>query len=148
MADNHEKFREAVRTLLEKDPRIEVVGEAGDGIEALELACSVKPDVVVMDMRMPKFNGVAALRQITAFNPRIKVIIFSANAVQVYAETMLAAGARGYVVKSDAKELPRAIHAVMLDLVYLSSELRQPDADKVGWAAAINDLAMAAGNNL
>ena len=123
LADDHKLFREALRNMLQRHPDIEVVGEAGDGIEALELVRSVLPDVLVMDIRMPRLNGIAAIAQLLAAHPSIKVIVLSVNAEHVFASEMLAAGARGYVTKADAEELPRAIRAVVNGLQYLSLEV-------------------------
>jgi len=123
LADDHKLFREALRNMLQRHPDIEVVGEAGDGIQAVELVGSLLPDVVVMDIRMPRLNGIAAIGQLLAAHPSVKVIVLSVNAERIFASEMLAAGARGYVTKSDAEELPRAIRAVMNDVEYRSLEV-------------------------
>jgi two-component system NarL family response regulator len=123
LADDHKLFREALQSMLQRHPDIEVVGEAGDGIQAVESARSLLPDVVVMDIRMPRLNGIAAIGQLLAAHPSVKVIVLSVNSERIFASEMLAAGARGYVTKSDAEELPRAIRAVMNDLEYLSLEV-------------------------
>jgi DNA-binding NarL/FixJ family response regulator len=131
LADDHKLFREAVRDMLQRHPDIEVVGEAGDGIQAVELVRSLFPNVVVMDIRMPRLNGVSAIEQMLAAHPSLKVIVLSANSAPIFASEMLTAGARGYVSKSDAEELPRAIRAVMNDLEYLSLEVAAPVAAPV-----------------
>jgi two-component system NarL family response regulator len=123
LADDHKLFREALRNMLQRHPDIAVVGEAGDGIEAVELVGSLLPDVLVMDIRMPRLNGIAAIAQLLAAHPSVKVIVLSVNAEHIFASEMLTAGARGYVTKSDAEELPRAIRAVMNDIEYLSMEV-------------------------
>jgi DNA-binding NarL/FixJ family response regulator len=123
LADDHKLFREALRNLLQRDPDIEIAGEAGDGIRAVELVRSLLPDVVVMDIRMPRLNGIDAIGQLLAAHPTVKVIVLSVNSERIFASEMLASGARGYVTKSDAEELPRAIRAVMNDLEYLSLEV-------------------------
>ena len=123
LADDHKPFREALRNMLQRDPDIEVAGEAGDGIRAVELVRSLLPDVVVMDIRMPRLNGIEAIAQLLAVHPPVKVIVLSVNSERIFASEMLAAGARGYVTKSDAEELPRAIRAVLNNLEYLSLEL-------------------------
>jgi DNA-binding NarL/FixJ family response regulator len=131
LADDHKLFREALRNMLQRCPDIEVIGEAGDGIEAVELVHTLLPDVVVMDIRMPRLNGIAAIAQLLTAHPSVKVIVVSVNATHIFALEMLAAGARGYVTKSDAEELPRAIRAVMNGLDYLSLEVAATDADPV-----------------
>jgi DNA-binding NarL/FixJ family response regulator len=123
LADDHKLFREALRNLLQRHPDIDVVGEAGDGIQAVELVRSLRPDAVVMDIRMPRLNGIAAIGQLLAAHPSVKVIVLSVNSERIFASAMLSAGARGYVTKSDAEELPRAIRAVMNDLEYRSLEV-------------------------
>lgn len=128
LADDHKLFREAVRDMLQRQPDIEVVGEASDGIQAVELVRSLFPNVVVMDIRMPRLNGISAIEQMLAAHPSVKVIVLSANSASVFASEMLTAGARGYVSKSDAEELPRAIRAVMNDQEYLSVDVAAPAA--------------------
>ena len=123
LADDHKPFREAVCAMLEREPGIEVVGAAGDGIEVLELVRSARPDVVVMDIHMPRLNGIEAIRQAAAACPSVKVIVFSVTSERFFASEMLGAGASGYVTKGDAHELPRAIHAVMSGINYLSQEV-------------------------
>ena len=123
LADDHKPFREALRNMLQRDPDIEVTGEAGDGIRAVELVRSLLPDVVVMDIRMPRLNGIEAIARLLAVHPSVKVIVLSVNSERIFASEMLAAGARGYVTKSDAEELPRAIRAVLNNLEYLSLEV-------------------------
>ena len=129
LADDHKQFREAVRNLLLRDPGIEIVGEAGDGIGALELALSAQPDVMVMDIRMPGINGVDLLRQLVAAHPRVKVIVLSVTSAPIFATEMLATGACGYVTKADAAELPHAIHAVANNSKFLSVEVAAAIAD-------------------
>ncbi len=123
LADDHKPFREALRNLLARDPEIEVVGEAGDGSEALRLVRSMQPDVIVMDLRMPSVDGITVLRQLAAGNPATKVIVVSVDSEPYFAKEMLAAGASGYVTKADADELPRAIRAVAGNMNYLSNEV-------------------------
>jgi DNA-binding NarL/FixJ family response regulator len=123
LADDHKLFRETLCNLLQRHPDIEVVGQAGDGTEAVELVRSLLPDVVVTDMRMPRLTGGAAIAQFRAGHAGVKVIVLSVNSVHVLASQMLAAGAHGYVTKADAEELPSAIRAVMSGLEYLSAEV-------------------------
>ena len=126
LADDHQPSREAVRNLLQRHGHIEVVGEAGDGMQAMELTRTLLPDIVVMDIRMPRLNGIGAVSQLRAAHPAVKVIVLSANAAAIFASAMLAAGARGYVTKSDAEELPQAICAVLAGNAYMSSEVAAP----------------------
>lgn len=123
LADDHKPFREALGHMLQRHPDIEVVGQAGDGIEAVELVRSLLPDVVVTDMRMPKLTGSAAIGQYRAAHAGIKVIVLSVNSAHIFASQMLAAGAHGYVTKADAEELPHAIRDVMDGREYISPEV-------------------------
>ena len=113
LADDHQMFRQAVRFILEKDPAIEVAGEASEGHEAIALARQAVPDVVCMDISMPGMDGMEATRRLLAVSPSIRVIGLSAHADPYYVMEMMDAGASGYVTKSEpAEELMRAIHAV------------------------------------
>jgi DNA-binding NarL/FixJ family response regulator len=128
LADDHKLFRDALRNMLQRHPDIEVVGEAGDGVQAVELVRTLLPDVAVMDIRMPRLNGIAAIAQMLAAHPPVKVIVLSVNSARVFALEMLTAGARGYVTKGDAEELPRAIRAVINGQEYFSLEVAAPPA--------------------
>jgi DNA-binding NarL/FixJ family response regulator len=107
LADDHSLVRRGFRRLLEDDPSIAVVGEASDGSEAIELACRLRPRVVVMDCAMPKTIGLEATRQILAEAPDTAVLMLSMHSEETLVRQALAAGARGYILKS----------AIDLDLV-------------------------------
>ena len=100
LVDDHNLVRRGFRRLLEDDPDISVVGEAGDGHEALELVTSLKPDVVVMDFALPSMNGAVATRRISALSPSTAVLILSMHEEATYVRTCLEAGARGYLLKN------------------------------------------------
>lgn len=113
LADDHKMFRHALRLILEDDPNVEVVGEAGDGQEMLALAHRVEPDVVCMDISMPLMDGIDATRRLLAIRPSVKVIGLSAYSDQYYVMEMMNAGAAGYITKAEsADEIMRAINAV------------------------------------
>ena len=113
LADDHTVMRGGLRLLLERQANLQVVGEASDGREAVELAASQKPDVVVMDIAMPHLNGVEATRQIVAKNPNIAVVILSMHSDESYVIRSLKAGARAYLLKDSAEaDLIAAIHAI------------------------------------
>ena len=121
LADDHQLFREGVRSLLEKAPGVEVVGEAADGRTALGLARETAPDVVIMDISMPDLNGFEATRKLKAMLPQTRVIALSAFSYRRFVKQMLEAGAQGYLVKDCAfDELVRAVRTVANNLVYLS----------------------------
>ncbi len=107
-------MRNGLRLLLERQPNLQVVGEAADGREAVEMAVSGRPDVVVMDIAMPHLNGVEAARQITARNPATAIAILSMHSDESYVIRSLKAGARAYLLKDSAEaDLIAAIHAII-----------------------------------
>jgi DNA-binding NarL/FixJ family response regulator len=113
LADDHKMFRHALKLILDKEPSIEVVGEAGDGNELLALAHKTEPDVVCMDISMPVMDGIDATRRLLAIRPGVKVIGLSAYADQYYVMEMMNAGAAGYITKAEsAEEIMRAIKTV------------------------------------
>jgi two-component system NarL family response regulator len=113
LADDHQMFRQALRFILDRDPNIEVIGEAADGQEAITLARQIEPDVVCMDISMPVMDGMEATRRLFAASPSIRIIGLSAHSDQYYVMEMMDAGASGYVSKSEpADEIMRAIHTV------------------------------------
>lgn len=121
LVDDHAMVRSGLRALLGREPGMEVVGEASDGRHALELAKDLRPDVMVMDIRMPDLNGIDATRQALAHQPGLKVIALSAQSDDRTATEMLRAGVAGYVVKEAAyEELASAIRAVVKGMVYFS----------------------------
>ena len=120
LADDHKIMREGLRSLLAVSPGVEVVGEAGDGRSAVQLALKLSPDVVVMDIGMPDLNGVDATRQIKARAPQIKVIALSLHSDERFISGMFKAGASGYLLKDGAfEELARAIRTVADGHTYL-----------------------------
>jgi DNA-binding NarL/FixJ family response regulator len=100
LVDDHNLVRRGFRRLLEDDPEISVVGEAGDGHEALTLVASLKPDVVVMDFALPSMNGAVATRRVRELSPSTAVLILSMHEEATYVRTCLEAGARGYLLKN------------------------------------------------
>lgn len=131
LVDDHDIVREGLRELINRQPDMAVVGEAGDGRSAIELAGSLVPDVVVMDVSMPDLNGVDAARQICSGEAAPKVLCLSMHAEHRYVEAMLRAGAAGYLVKSCAsRELAEAIRAVQSGKSYLSPEIADLVVDR------------------
>ncbi len=113
MADDHAMFREGIRLLLETRGGFEVVGEAATGEEAVALARSLRPDVIVMDIGMPGMNGLDATRLIQADNPGSRVLILTMHGTDEYFFSALEAGASGYVLKEAASnDLVNAIESV------------------------------------
>ena len=113
LAEDHVVVRQGTRQLLEREQDLEVVGEAGDGEEAVRLASQLKPDVVIMDVAMPKLNGIEATKQIKALLPSAAVLILSGYDYDEYIFGLLEAGAAGYLLKDvSGDELIGAIRAV------------------------------------
>ena len=113
LADDHQLMRSGLRLLIEQQPGLTVVGEAGDGREVVSVAKSLKPDVIVMDIGMPNLNGIEATHQITQIHPEIAVVILSMHSDEGYVLRVLKAGAKGYLLKDSAEaDLIKAVHAV------------------------------------
>jgi DNA-binding NarL/FixJ family response regulator len=121
LADDHTIMQAGLRSLLEKEPGLEVVAEAQDGRTAVRLAKELAPDIVIMDISMRGLNGIDATRQIIAETKGVKVIALSMHRDEQFVAGMLSAGAAGYLLKdSAAEELSYAIRAVLSDQTYLS----------------------------
>jgi DNA-binding NarL/FixJ family response regulator len=113
IADDHAVVREGTRQILEQEPDLQVVGEASDGEEAVRLAGSLKPDVAIVDIEMPRMDGIEATRRIKKDYPSIAVLILSAYDDDQFVFSLLEAGAAGYLLKSvRGKELIDAVRAV------------------------------------
>ncbi len=113
LADDHKLMRSGLRILLQQSERFDVVGEADDGREAVNLFNSLHPDVAVMDVGMPRLNGVEAAGQITAAHPEAAIVMLSMHSDESYVLRALKAGARAYLLKDSAEaDLARAILAV------------------------------------
>lgn len=113
LVDDHAVVREGTRELLEQQSDLEVVAEAGDGKEAVQLAISERPDVVIMDFAMPELNGIEATRQIKAIAPGIAILVLTAYDSDQYIFAFLEAGAAGYLLKDvHVEKLVEAIRAV------------------------------------
>ena len=124
LVDDHPMVRKGLRLMIEKEPDMSALGEAGDGVEAIEQVRALSPDVIVMDISMPKLNGIDATRQILNNSPHTKVVALSIHAGKRFVKDMLAAGACGYILKDCVPdELINCIRRVMHNEVYLSSEI-------------------------
>src|SRR6202166_2868699 len=122
LADDHTVMRAGLRLLLERQQNFEVVGEAADGREAVEIAGAQKPAVVVMDIAMPHLNGVEAARQILGRHPDTAIVMLSMHSDESYVLRSLKAGARAYLLKDSAEaDLISAIHAITEGKSYFSS---------------------------
>ncbi len=120
LADDHAMFLSGLRSLLEKEPNLEVVAEVKDGREAVRVAHEKRPDLVIMDVSMPGMNGIEATREITTTLPRIKVLCLSMHSEEQFIAAVLEGGASGYLLKECAlDELLLAIRTVMANQIFL-----------------------------
>jgi DNA-binding NarL/FixJ family response regulator len=126
IADDHGIVRQGTRSLLEKEPDIEVVGEAEDGRTAVEMTESLRPEVVVLDIAMPQLNGLDAAAQIVRRHPDAGVIILSMHEEEDYLVRALSAGVRGYLLKDTAQiDLVRAVRSVAQKKAFFSPTMAQ-----------------------
>lgn len=124
IVDDHKIVREGLRTLLDKQTGMKVIGEAANGTAAVKIALELCPDIVIMDVTMPDLNGIEATRRIIAKNPKIKIIALSMHSDRRFMIEMLKNGASGYLLKDSAfDELAFAIKTVMKNQTYLSSQI-------------------------
>jgi len=126
LVDDHPMLRKGLRLLIESEEGLNVVGEANDGQEAINLVRELAPDVVVMDINMPNLNGIEATRQILVESPQTRILALSINSGKQYVENMLKAGAAGYLLKVSApEELITAINVVREGKAYLSANITE-----------------------
>jgi DNA-binding NarL/FixJ family response regulator len=124
LADDHRMVRQGFKLILESQEDMEVVGETGNGREAVEKAAALRPDIVVMDVTMPELNGIEATRRIREVAPHAHVLALSVHRDRVYVREMVRAGAEGYLLKESADtELLAAVRAVADGNSYLSPEI-------------------------
>ena len=145
VADDHQIVRSGLRKILDAQPKWEVVAEAADGKEAIQKALQVKPDVAVLDYALPLVSGVEATRQILARLPKTEVLIFTMHDTETLVRDLLAAGARGYLLKSDANRfLLEAVEALSqhkpfftakVSETLLSAFLAKPESDQLSLTA-------------
>lgn len=123
IADDHVLFREGMKSLLKNEDGIELIASASDGLEALELAGELRPDIVLMDVTMPRMNGIIATGKIVSKFPDIKVIVLSMHSDRRFIAETLKAGARGYLLKeSSPQTVVEAIRSVAEGNIYLSAK--------------------------
>lgn len=124
LADDHEIMRVGLRSLLESQDNWSVVGEAVDGEEAVEMVLSLKPDVALLDIAMPKLSGLEAARQILTQGARTKILLLSAHDSTQVISDVLDSGAKGYVLKSDAaRDLVAAVQAVYANQTFFTPKV-------------------------
>lgn len=124
LCDDHQIIREGIRSLLEKQPDMTVVGEALNGLEAIKLMSTKKPDIVIMDVAMPEMNGIAATSRIFSDYPKVKILGLSMHSDRHFVNEMLEAGASGYMLKDSAfGELATAIRTIIAGGIFISPSI-------------------------
>lgn len=140
LADDHAILREGLRHILNSQPDLEVIGEAGDGQSAYEKIEELKPDIVVMDISMPQMTGIEAARKLRRYDPEIKIIMLTRHDNEEYVDQLLKYGIHGYVLKDDAgDDLLRAIEAIKKNETYLSPRITKRIMDDYGRPARLKD---------
>lgn len=121
LADDHQIVREGIAHLLESFGNIDIVGQAGDGHEAVKLATELQPDILILDITMPKLRGVEVITEVRSQSPKTKIIILSMHNKEMYIKECMKNGASAYLLKESAvNELKSAIDYVVNDQIYLS----------------------------
>jgi DNA-binding NarL/FixJ family response regulator len=125
VVDDVEEFRRFICSTLEERTQCEVVGEACDGLKAVQQAEELQPDLILLDVGLPELNGIAAARRIRKLSPNSKIIFFTQHASCDIAQGALRAGATGYLLKSDATDLPFAVETVLQSGQFVSNSARK-----------------------
>ena len=123
IVEDHEGVRALLRSLLENETECVVVGEASDGLQAVQRAQELQPDLILLDLSLPKLNGMEAGRRIRKISPQSRIVFLSQDSTPEIVESALRIGA-GYLLKSDAKELPAAVHAILEGRKFVSDRLK------------------------
>lgn len=124
LVDDHKIVREGLRALIEKQPGMQIAGEAENGRDATEMTKKLLPDVIIMDVSMPDMNGIEATRRILSESPEVKILALSMHCDRKFAIEMLKAGASGYLLKEAAfEELTQAIRAILSGHIYLCHKI-------------------------
>lgn len=132
IADDHTLVRETWSFILNNDPRFQVVAECGSGEEAVELAKSLRPNIVIMDINLPGINGIEATHQIRKFSPASKILGVSLHTQPTYARKMMQKGASGYVTKNSSREeMFKAIMEIHNGKKYICEEIKNILSEQV-----------------
>ena len=123
VVDDVEDFRRFLRSTLEQRTECQVVGEASDGWQAVQQAKELQPDLILLDLGLPTLNGIQAARRIRLLSPNSKILFFTQNCSPEIAQGALRTGANGYLLKSDADDLPNAVETVLRGEQFVSSRV-------------------------
>ncbi len=130
IADDHVLFRQGMKSVLGTRPDIEVIGEAADGLQLLDLLSQSLPDVILLDISMPNLRGIEAIHEIKKAHPHVRILILTMHKDKQYLEQAISAGARGYLLKEDADtELFSAIDKIRRGRIYVSPNLLEELTD-------------------
>lgn len=132
LADDHSLIRKGLKTIIELESDMQVIGEAGDGKELLDFLALEQPDLIVMDISMPKVNGIEAVREVVDKYPRVRILILTMHRNSQYFYNAISAGAHGYLMKDDSDtELLTAIRTVQSGNTYVSPQLSREVTDEI-----------------
>ena len=126
VVDDHEDLRRLLRSMLLGKTECVVIGEASDGLQAIEHAKELQPDLILLDLSLPKLNGMEAARRIRKVSPHSKIVFLSQDPSPEIVQGALRLGAAGYLLKSDATELPLAVDAILRGEVFISRRVKKP----------------------
>ena len=126
IVDDNDDFRRVLQIMLEGKTPCLVVGEGSDGVQAVKMAEELRPDLILLDVALPNLNGLEAARQISSVSPSSKLIFLTQNRSLEVMQAAFCLGGMAYLLKSDARELPFAIEAVLKGEQYVSSRLHRP----------------------
>jgi DNA-binding NarL/FixJ family response regulator len=124
VVDDHEDLRKLLRSMLQTKNKCVVVGEAADGLQAIEQAKQLQPDLILLDLSLPKLNGMEVGRRIRKLCPHSKIIFLSQDSSPEIVQGAFRLGAAGYLLKSDATELPLAVDAILEGEVFVSRRVK------------------------
>src|SRR6516165_1428482 len=125
IVDNFEDFRRYLSSILKRKTQCEVVGQASDGLEAVEKAAELQPDLILLDLGLPSLNGMEAARRIRELSPNSKILFLSQDSSAEIVQEALRLGAQGYLLKSEATELPLAVDAISQGTWFVSRRLQR-----------------------
>jgi len=124
VVDDHEDLRKLLRSILRDKTECIVVGEASDGLQAIEQTKELKPDLILLDLSLPQLNGMEAARRIRKLSPNSKILFLSQDNSPEVVEGALRLGASGYILKSDATEIPLAVDSILQGEIFISKKVK------------------------
>src|SRR5262252_6284521 len=124
VVDDHKDLRKLLRSILHDKTECIVVGEASDGLQAIEQTKELKPDLILLDLSLPQLNGMEAARRIRKLSPNSKILFLSQDNSPEVVEGALRLGASGYILKSDATEIPLAVDSILQGEVFVSKKVK------------------------